>query len=152
MKKVLKASLVAISLLVLMCGCGNKNLTLSTTEIIDKVYEGIDEDDLPVVGNTEITKENMEYYLGVKDLDIKEGYASEAMINAIPHSVVVIKLNEGADIEKAKADIKKSADPRKWICVEAEQVVVDNIGDTIILIMSDNELTPAILSNFKKLK
>ena len=55
------------------------------------------------------------------------------------------------DIEDAKEKIKENANPRKWLCVEAENVVVENNGDLIILIMSDSK-TETLKTNFKKLK
>lgn len=42
------------------------------------------------------------------------------MIISVPHSVVVIEMNEGADIEAAKQSIKENADGRKWVCVGVE--------------------------------
>ena len=48
---------------------------------------------------------------------------------------------EGADIEQIKTAIKENVDPQKWICVgvDPEKIIVDNIGDIIILIMSDDQ-------------
>jgi hypothetical protein len=102
-------------------------------------------------GLTEINAENIEYFLGTADIDYKEALASEAMITSIAHSMVLLRANDGADIEKIKKAIKDNVDGRKWICVgvEDKNIVVDNIGNLVILIM-DNE-SKALHDSFKKL-
>lgn len=131
------------SLLLIAClfftGCGDKkekNIEGNLSDIMNKVYAGVDEE-MPALQQTEITDENIEYYLGTSDIDYKEGLASEPFINAIAHSVVLIRMNEGADIEATKEKIKSSVNPRKWGCVEVDSkdVIVDSKGDMIILIM-----------------
>lgn len=153
MKKLVKiCSCICLSLL-LLTGCNKKesNLTASLDTLMEGVYADMD-GKLPAVGNVELTKDNISMYLGVESLDFKEGLVSEALINARAHSVVLVRLNDGADIEKAKKEIKENANPRKWICVEAESVVVENRGNVIILIMSDEDLTKQMQENFQNLK
>ena len=86
-----------------------------------------------------------------RSVKYKEAIASEAMTGATPHSVVLIRLEDSADADKAVEDIKKNADPRKWICVEAENTYVLSKGDLVVLIMS-NDLAPKIKENFENLK
>ena len=54
---------------------------------------------------------------------------------------------------KELQDIKDNINPRKWICVgvEEDNVIVDNIGDLVILIM-DNNYPDTLHENFKNLK
>ena len=59
-----------------------------------------------------------------------------------------LRLPEGADVEAAKQTISDNADPRKWICVEAESVVVENVGEVILFVMGDTNTTNAIRSAF----
>lgn len=152
-KKIFLSVMCLLSVTLLLSGCGKKeaNLTYTPTEIVEKVYAGL-ENDLPMLATTEIDDENLSYYLGVESLDYKEAVASEPMIGSIAHSIVVVRMNEGADIEKAKQEIKNNVDPRKWICVEAESVFVENKGNVIILIMSSNEKAEKIKTNFNNLK
>ncbi len=151
MKKIITLTLLVITSLVILSGCQKEeNIELSMNEVVDKLYVGL-EDNMPMVGSTEITKDNMKSYIGIDNLDIKEGVASEALIGSIAHSVVVLRVNDKVDVEKAKNDIKENANPRKWVCVEAEKVIVKSKGDVIILIMSNNELAPKIESNFDNL-
>ena len=150
MKKILTYGLLFLGGLLLITGCGEKELDLTVNEVIDKVMEGL-EDNSPMVSNTEVTKENMEYYLGTDTIDIEEGIASEPVMSSIAHSVVVIKVADGTDINAVKEKIKENVNPQKWVCVEAEKVIVENKGNIIILIMSNNDLAKKIQENFNNL-
>ena len=150
MKKILTYGLLFLGGLLLITGCGEKELDLTVNEVIDKVMEGL-EDNSPMVSNTEVTKENMEYYLGTDTIDIEKGIASEPVMSSIAHSVVVIKVADGTDINAVKEKIKENVNPQKWVCVEAEKVIVENKGNIIILIMSNNDLATKIQENFNNL-
>lgn len=138
------------------CGRNDKGKTdsklagVSLEEIMVNVYKGFDEERLPVLSNTVINEENLAYYTGLETLDYSEGLASEPMIGSIAHSVVLLRVSDGVDIEKIKKDIKSKVDPRKWICVQVNEkdVVVDSRDNIIILIMV-NDISNDILKNFK---
>lgn len=125
-------------------GCGSKkeevkNVEGTLEEIMTKVYADIPEEERPMMlTNTVVDAENVEYFLGTADIEYKEALASESGVGSIPHSVVLVRVNEGADVEAIKTKIKESVNPRKWICVEAENVIVKSKGDLIILIMTTN--------------
>lgn len=140
-----------MALCLLFTGCGNKNIEGTLPEIMDKLYEGISEDEMPMaLQNVELNADNFEYY-AFADVKYKEAIASESMTGSIAHSVVLIRLEDGEDSQKVVEDIKAKADPRKWICVEAENTYVLAKGDLVVLIMS-NELAPKIKENFENLK
>ena len=83
--------------------------------------------------------------------EYKEGLASDAAINAIPFSVCLLRA-ESADAAKTLAEqVEEKANPRKWVCVEAESKIVDRIGDVVILIMADKTLADQLSANFKAL-
>lgn len=156
MKKIL-GLLVIMNVALLLSGCGitkKENLTGSLTEIMTSIYANIDEENLPMaLGNTDITSENLKGYTGLDSLDFESGIASESQVGSIAHSVVLLRVKDGADIEKIKADIKANVNPRKWLCVgvdDEENVIVDNIGNTIVLIM-DNNIAQELHNNFKSL-
>lgn len=155
-KRLLVLALCFIAILTIT-GCSNKmtHIEGKLEDLMTKVYDGISEDKLPMMlQNIELTEETIEYYIGTKDIKWKEAIASESPIGSIAHSVVLIRMAEDAtskDIEDAKTKIKEKADPRKWICVEAENVFVESKGDLIILIMSD-EKAETLKTNFEKLK
>ncbi|HOA32683.1 MAG: hypothetical protein GX166_06825 [Clostridiaceae bacterium] len=115
------------------------NLEGSLEELIEKIYENADVDysNIELV-NTEVTEETCEYFTGVADLEYEEALASEPAINPGAHSLVLIRMPEGADIDKARQEILEGADPFKWVCVGVEKVIVNNAGNLIILIMSND--------------
>ena len=108
-------------------------------DIIEKIYS-ISEVELPQTDLTEVTSENSKYFLGTDNIEFAEALASEPLMGSTPHSLVLLRAKDGADIDEIKAEIKNNVDPRKWICVgvDPEKVIVDNIDNLIILIM-DNE-------------
>lgn len=137
------------------------NIEGTLEEIMAKVYAGFGEDELPMLGDMPVDvtdKDAVEYYLGTSELSIKEALVREPMMGSIPHSVVLVRLNDAKDAEAAVAKIKEKANPRKWICVQAKNVVVDSIGDLVILIMVDSEgqttpeIAPKLTANFGGLK
>ena len=121
--------------------------------MMQEVYKGIDENELPSLTTIPVTDENLSYMLGVSSLDYEEALASEPMMNAQAHSVVLVRMKKGADIEKAKKDIKEKVDPRKWICVGVEEkdVIVDS-RDNVILLVMVNDYAKQIQKNFQNIK
>lgn len=117
----------------------NSILNGELKDIIEKIYS-LSEVKLPKTGLTEVIANNSKYYLGTENVKYTEALASEPLMGSCAHSLVLLRVKDGADIDKIKAEIKDNVDPRKWICVgvEKDKVIVDNIGNLIILIM-DNE-------------
>lgn len=117
--------------------------------IIEKIYS-ISEVELPKTGLTDVTSENKKYFLGTDNVEYVEALASEPLMGSYAHSLVLLRVKDGADVEKIKTEIKENVDPRKWICVgvEPENVIVDNIDNLIILILDNHseKLHKAFLS------
>ena len=147
-----KKLLVLIMLVICLTGCGQKNVQGTLEEIMDKVYASIPQEERPMMlMNTEVTKENVEMYLGTSDIEFEEALASESGVGSIAHSVVLVRVKDGANVELIKEKIEKSINPRKWICVEAEEVEIESKGNLIILIMSSEINTEKIETEFDKL-
>lgn len=123
----------------------NNNLEGNLENILDKIYEKAEVSDTmkDFINEglliTEITSENVSYHLG-KEMDFEEAIASEPMMSSSAYSLCLVRVKEDADIEKIKTDIKENVDPMKWVCVgvDPNNVIVDNIGDVVILIMSND--------------
>ena len=147
-------------LLVIMCttiltltGCAEEKgnaLDGTLEEIMESVYEdvfaGLADDEKPMLQNINVTTDaadNIPYYIGTEDIEYEEILASEPMMGSIAHSVVLVRMKDGADIESAKQKILDTVDPRKWICVEVpkEDVIVKSKDNLIILIMVADETT-----------
>ena len=155
-KKILLLLLVC-SITLPLTACGNKNVEGTLGEIMTKIYEDIPSDELPMLETfnvLEMQPDNIEYYIGTKDIEYEDIAASEPMMSSVAYSVVLVRMKEGADIEAAKTKIKENVNPAKWVCVEVpkEDVIVKSKGDLIILIMVADENTRNKLEKgFKRL-
>lgn len=150
-KKIILGCLACVTLFSLT-GCGEKQVEGTLEEIMTKVYADVPEEERPMMlTNFEVTEENVENYLGTKNIEYEEALASESAVGSIAHSVVLVRMKDEADVEEAKKKIEESANPRKWICVEADDVVVKNKGNLIILIMSSSNYTQKIENSFDNL-
>ena len=126
--------------------------TMALVDMFDLLYAGC-EDDLPMgVENMEITDE--ETFNWITFTQYQEGFEaaySESMIGSIAHSLVLVRVPDGTDVEAVRADIEKNHDPRKWICVEAEKSAVVAHNNTILLVMADAVVADQVLANFDAL-
>ena len=123
--------------------------TASLEEIMDAIYSNV-ASEMTMRFDTEIEKDTTSYYFGVENMDIEEALASES-VTSIAHSVCLARVKDGTDMEALKKEIKEKVDPRKWICVgvDPESVLVDNIGNLVILVMtnfSPQEIMDSFLS------
>ncbi|GAA0719898.1 hypothetical protein GCM10008905_08500 [Clostridium malenominatum] len=157
MKKLLTV-LMALMMVLSLTACkaststSNKNSNLEGTleEILEKIYETAKLDNdfnqyvKPRLQTEQITAEKTEYYLGKAGIEFETAIGSESMMRPSSYSLCLVKVKEGADIEKIKKDIKENVNPAKWICtgVDPENVIVDSIGDVIFLVMSDDYAKP----------
>ncbi|MBN2853209.1 MAG: hypothetical protein JXQ23_10795 [Clostridia bacterium] len=118
-----------------------KELTGSLEEILRKLHAAA-EIDSDRMFFTVLDEENKEYFIGKADITYIEAVAAEPMINVHPHSIVLLKVDGNANIDDVKKQLKENADGMKWICVgvEPENILVENVGHTIVLIM-DNDST-----------
>ena len=116
------------------------------SEEMNLLMENVSE--LPALGEVILEEENFEYYSFIPYIDGAEALASDALIGSIAHSVVLIRLPEGTDAADIAAQIEEKANPSKWICVTAEKVAVVHNEDTVLLVMSNEAATDAIVSNF----
>lgn len=127
----------------------NVTVDSSLSDIIKKIYDGVN---LAETYESEITADNVMFFLGLEDESMyTEALASEAFINVIPHSVCLVRVAEGQDVEEVKTIIEENANPNKWVCVMADTVIVDNIDNLVILIMDNNETAEQIHENFLNL-
>ena len=82
---------------------------------------------------------NIKYNTG---LDSAEGLTDAAMfgpmMGSMAFSMVMVRTAEGTDVKAIAEGMKNGIDPRKWICVEADDLQVVSYGDVVMLIMVDS--------------
>lgn len=122
--------------------------TRSLNEIMSSILVGMGE--TPMLGEIPLDAETFEFYTFVPFLEGAEGLVSEPMMGSFAHSVVLVRLPDGADVKDFASRVKANANPRKWICVEAEEVKVSTKGNLVLLVMSSSDNVGVISSNFLK--
>lgn len=155
-KKWIVLSLVTAAVLLTSCGKTDKKeaeLVGPLSEVMDSLYENADlpqdfRDSLADFSTGEIPAESAEYLIGTTEVAYDESYFSVPMMNVIPYQCILLRLPEGADVDAAKQTIADHADPRKWVCVEAESVIVENVGNVVLFIMGDSQITNAMQEAF----
>jgi hypothetical protein len=82
----------------------------------------------------------IESYTGLKSADgIVEGAFCEAMMGSQAFSLVLVKVADPANAEAVAKAMQEGINPRKWICVEADDLMVVATGDLVLLAMMDSE-------------
>lgn len=111
---------------------------LDLLALIDEIYE-IQPIDFEVFNfETDLTDPDaLVYYTGLSDADeIKASSVSEGAMSTMAYSMVLFQLEPTADAAEVGAEIIEGIDPRKWICVGAEDVKLVGQGDLIMLVMT----------------
>ena len=72
------------------------------------------------------------------------------MMSSIAYQCVLLRVAP-EDVEEVKTVLKENADVNKWVCVSAETVLVENVGDVVLFIMSDQEAAYAVSASFQAL-
>ena len=117
--------------------------------IMMSLYNGIPEDQLPMLGSMELNEENFEYFAFIPYNASYTAWVSEPMMGSIAHSIVVVETPSEEEAVKVASDMKANCDPRKWICVTAEKVEATSDGRYAILVMSAEDKVDTIIANFK---
>ncbi len=120
--------------------------TRPLSEIMASITSNLGE--MPMLGEIPLDEENFAFYTFADYVEGAEGYVSEPMMGSFAHSVVLVRLPEGTDVSAFASKVKANADPRKWICVEAETVEVRTKGNLVLLVMSSKETANKIVSRF----
>ena len=79
-------------------------------------------------------------YTGLENAnDIDVAAVCEAAMGSQAYSVVLVKVKEGVDTKAVAEAMHAGINPRKWICVEADDLIVAASGEYVILAMMDSE-------------
>lgn len=153
-----KVWIVMCTILVLLCtGCGNaagnngnsvQGPEGALTDIVDQIYEkkdpGIDVATVPIeLSNADMVKA----YTGLDNTEaVTEAVASESMIGSQAYSLVLVRVQSADEAAGVAKSMREGIDPRKWICVEADDLQVVGCGDVVMLFMVSSELADTVTS------
>lgn len=80
-------------------------------------------------------------YTGLESFEaITDGAVYEPMTGSQAFSLVLVRVANTADAKTVARQMKENIDPRKWICVGADQVMAAGYGDVVLFIMLDSAL------------
>ncbi len=141
-------------------------------DILAKTYAGIEdiypqglmtmdfkaEGDKYYIAGEEAEKAEFVSYLAsfigadAEKIGLTEAIVCEPMMTSRAHSVAVLRVKDGIDMEMVKSEIRNNVDPRKWICVgvKPENVKVENIGNLVLLAMDDG-VGDQLSANFRSM-
>ena len=156
MKKILSVVL-ALAMVLSMAACGKKAeatepaLSVEGTmeELLNKTIEQRPVEFMGGVIPVDLTDSTEDGLWAIKNFtglenaeQISDVAVYEPMMGSIPFSLVMVRANT-EDTKALAETMKANIDPRKWICVEADDLKVAAFGDVVMLIMvgSDTGMT-----------
>ena len=81
------------------------------------------------------------YFTGLADASkVTDVAVYESMMGSQAFSLVMVRTAEDADAKAVAEEMKSGIDPRKWICVGADEIMAAGYGDTVMFIMLDSQL------------
>ena len=83
----------------------------------------------------------LSYFTGLQSAEnITDVCVYEPMMGSQAFSLVMVRTAEGADPKAVAEEMKNNIDPRKWICVGADEIMAAGYSDTVMLIMVDSQM------------
>ena len=148
MKKFISVILMAALALSLFAACGKtddapKGADLSgesAEALVNKIYETkVPEFALMTMPVDLADAEMVAWQTGINDPALlKEAVISESMMSSQAYSMVMVRVNDAAKAEEVAQMMLDNIDPRKWICVAADDIDAAIYGDLVLFVMIDS--------------
>ncbi len=155
MKKLFVSLLVMMMFMLGACSSDDDAINeMPLEDIMDSLYADFSEEELPMFGEyVEVNADNVNWYLGLNECDFKEALANEPLIGSIAHSAVLVRGNEGQDMEALKEEIRANLNTNKWICVgiDSEDLVTEIRGNVLLVIIDAEGRAQKMVEVFKSL-
>ena len=157
MKKLLSIVMALTLSVSLFAGCGGKTEQPTATEAAltvegtmeELLNQIITENPVEFMGGvipvdlTDTSEDGLwaiKSYTGLEDASaITEAAAFEPMMGSMAFSMVMVRVAPDAGSKTVAEAMKSGIDTRKWICVEANDLLVTGYGDVVMLIMLNTE-------------
>ena len=155
MKKLFVSLLVMMMFMLGACSSDDDAINeMPLEDIMDSLYADFSEEELPMFGEyVEVNADNVNWYLGLNECDFKEALANEPLIGSIAHSAVLVRGNEGQDMEALKEEVRANLNTNKWICVgiDSEDLVTEIRGNVLLVIIDAEGRAQKMVEVFKSL-
>lgn len=164
MKKILSVALALCLVLTLFAGCGNTATeTTAPTEVATTApaaaFTGTMEEllnQIVEIAPVEFSGETLvldladeseeglwsfQSHTGLESAaDLEEAAFFEPMMGSVAYSMVAVRVKDGVDAKTVAEAMKAGINPRKWVCVEANDIQCAGYGDVVLFIMLDDQL------------
>ena len=158
MKKITALLLAMILLLGMLTGCDTAAPAPDAAaagpegtlgEILDGIYATVKPEFDVIAMPIDLTDaDSVKYFTGLDaDDKVAEALVSESALCAQAYSLVLVRVNDAADAAAVAEEMKAGIDPRKWICVGADDLRVAGAGDVVMLIMVSTEYADTITAD-----
>ena len=165
-KQTLTIIIIAVIILAVIIGAilvinnkskGNEGGKIETAEQMKEMFKTIYSklgEKLPNLETQEISikdETQVKAYTGLKsNKDIEKIVVSEPLMSSQAYSAVTVKVKSGANIEEIKKEMLENINMSKWICVSAEKMYITNNGNTIFMVMSNEDWANPVYNEFKE--
>lgn len=128
---------------------------MEQSEIAKKISSIMEKGEIMVNApfTVDITSEMSEMYIGLSEDDfnanVLEAACYESMMMPSNQSFCLVKVKDTSKVEDLKQKIFDNCNPRKWICMTADRVIVLNSGEYIMLAMASQESCNALIPTFE---
>ena len=117
-------------------------------DMMDKLVDGVT-DGMSV--STEVIPADMEENYAIPDVDGVYAVVNAPMMSSIAYEVVLVEVPEGTDAEAVADQMRENLNPRKWVCVEAEETWVKTSGQYVVSVMTFKDMADQISANYDQL-
>lgn len=135
----------------------NGGTTIETASQMKEMFKSIYNklgDELPNLETQKIDVSDasmVKAYTGLQSNEnVETIVVSEPSMSAQAYSAVAVKVKAGANIENMKQEMLDNIDMAKWICVSASNLYITNSGNTIFMVMSDEDWAKPVYEAFKE--
>ena len=148
------AMLLALAMMFSMVACGGQTTEPTTApteastpalegtleEILNKVVEQNPVEFMGGVMPVDLADPDAVFYMtGLNSADgITEAAVFEPMMGSIAFSMVMVRVAEGTEAKTVAEAMKNGINTRKWVCVEANDLMIATYGNVAMLIMVDS--------------
>ena len=135
----------------------NGGTTIETASQMKEMFKSIYNklgDELPDLETQKIDVSDasmVKAYTGLQSNEnVETIVVSEPSMSSQAFSAVAVKVKAGANVENMKQEMLDNIDMAKWICVSASNLYITNSGNTIFMVMSDEDCAKPVYDAFKE--
>lgn len=110
--------------------------------LVDSIYAEYEVPIMTVVTAVDVNDSTwIKPYTGLDDgSQLDAAVVSESAIGSQAYNLVLVRVADGVDAAQVADQMAAGIDPRKWVCVTADDIMVGSAGNIAMLVMVDSQL------------